>query len=81
MKQTFVKEFSVEVIHVGSSGNTLVYSNYNNPIATNGIVNIWDGSGAIYTYPYRVNVNFIDCNGNNHFHSEYPVYCYLKSVL
>ncbi len=67
ISQAWMTEYSVKVVHVQS--NTLAYESNNNPVLSNGITNVWDGTGATYfgsSNPHVLEVKYQDCYGNNH---------------
>jgi len=64
ISQTFVTKYSIKV-YTGNTGTNLVYQENNVPVYGNGLVNIWDGTGAIYSYN-RIILTYYDCNGSPH---------------
>jgi len=64
ISQTFVTKYNIKV-YTGITGTNLVYQENNVPVYGNGLVNIWDGTGAIYSYN-RIILTYYDCNGNPH---------------
>lgn len=64
ISQTFVTKYNIKV-YTGNTGANLVYQDNNVPVYGNGLVNIWDGTGAIYSYN-RIILTYYDCNGSPH---------------
>ena len=64
ISQTFVTRYDIKV-YSGRTRPPLVYQANNVPIYGNGIVNIWDGTGAIDSYNV-IFLTYYDCYGNPH---------------
>lgn len=73
--QTYISEYSINVICYSGTPE-LVYSASDVEVYRNGVINLWDGTGAYYTGPYGVEIEYKDCEGTEHSYTRYPVYCF-----
>ncbi len=80
MSQAFITKYNIKV-YSGRTRTKLVYQADNVPVYSNGLVNIWDGSGATDQYNI-VDLTYYDCNGGPHnFSLPVGAYGILKSGL
>jgi hypothetical protein len=71
MGQAFITEYRIQVF---TSSNKLIYSGPTVPVHSNGVIYIWDGTGAYYTGTYQLGITYKDCFGNTHVDPLYYVY-------